>query len=124
MPDEDLGGKHLAAGERDEAVVVDRAVDLDRAASSAGGSGGGLTGDAPSQAATAPCSSSTAPPAPSPAAPFTVASGDTATARMRLDRSDRHAIADNTKLRVRAITRSRDTTRREWTPKRTLTLIR
>jgi Ca2+-binding RTX toxin-like protein len=54
---------------------------------------------------------------------FTVASADTATVRVRLDRRARRAIASK-KLRVRAITRSRDGAGHKWTSKRTLTLVR
>jgi Ca2+-binding RTX toxin-like protein len=52
---------------------------------------------------------------------FTVASGDTATVRVQLDR---RAIASKSKLRVGALTRSRDGAGHKWTSKHTLTLVR
>jgi hypothetical protein len=55
---------------------------------------------------------------------FTIASGDTETVRVRLATTARRAITDNNKLRVRAITRSRDAAGHKWTSKRTLTLTR
>jgi hypothetical protein len=54
---------------------------------------------------------------------FSVASGDTAAVRVRLTRGAQPAGAGK-KLRVRAVTRSRDAAGHKWTSKRTLTLVR
>jgi Ca2+-binding RTX toxin-like protein len=54
---------------------------------------------------------------------FSVASGDTAAVRVRLTRGAQRAVAGK-KLRVRAVTHSRDTAGHKWTSTRTMTLTR